>query len=319
VTSGPQERREGARLADVSVVVLCHDRIDQVVRTVARRIADVRVLGLELIVVDNASSDGTREWLSQAHQDDPCFTLVLNDVNLGVGGGRNTGWIRASRAVVITHDEDAHITPAQLRVLADATSSLDCIGITTPVPVDPVTRSPQIAVLPPPHRPTNFHGSCYAVRREVIDSVGLHDEACDFGGEELDYSIRARAAGWDVRQLPTMVIDHAALRRAAPVARWRRERWTLNHARVLWRHFPAARALPWSLLMLLAEVRAAVRRREAKQVPRLVAAWFAGAREGRTLHVGVPGEVTAFYAGRLGLIAAIRRARGGPAWSTEVA
>jgi GT2 family glycosyltransferase len=313
MTAAEPELAAEMSLIDVSVVVLCHDRLDQVVRTVATRIADVQAHGLELIVVDNASSDGTREWLAQAHRNDPCFTLVLNDANLGVGGGRNTGWVKATRSVVITHDEDAHVTPAQLRVLADATSSPDRVGITTPVPVDPMTRSPQIAVLPPPHRPTNFHGSCYAVRREVIDAVGLHDEACDFGGEELDYSIRARAAGWDVRQLPQVVIEHAALRRAAPVARWRRERWTLNHARVLWRHFPAARALPWSFLMLLAETRAAVRRRDVMHVPRLVGAWFTGARQGRVSHVGVPHEVTAFYAGRLGLMGAMRRARGGRA------
>jgi GT2 family glycosyltransferase len=313
MTAAEPEPAAGMSLIDVSVVVLCHDRIDQVVRTVAMRIADVQAHGLELIVVDNASSDGTREWLAQAHRNDPCFTLVLNDTNLGVGGGRNTGWVNATRPVVITHDEDAHVTPAQLRVLADATSSPDRVGITTPVPVDPVTRSPQIVVLSPPHRPTNFHGSCYAVRREVIDAVGLHDEACDFGGEELDYSIRARAAGWDVRQLPQVVIEHAALRRTSPVARWRRERWTLNHARVVWRHFPATRALPWSLLMLLAEMRAAVRRRDVMHVPRLVAAWFTGARQGRASHVRVPHEVTAFYAGRLGLMATACRARGHPA------
>jgi glycosyltransferase involved in cell wall biosynthesis len=97
------------KLVDVSVVILCHDRLDEVLLNVSPRIADVEQHGLELVVVDNASSDSTREHLECLAAERPVFTLVLNERNLGVGAGRNSGWERTTRPLVVTLDEDTRI------------------------------------------------------------------------------------------------------------------------------------------------------------------------------------------------------------------
>lgn len=296
-------------LSDVSAVVLCFNRQDEVLVNVPKRISDVHQHGLELVVVDNCSSDGTREAIKDIHKADPCFKLVLNDQNLGVGAGRNSGWHQTTRDLVVTLDEDTHITTHELIELISALRQAPHIGIVTPIMFHPVTQRLLVEVMSPPYQVTNFHGACYAIRREVIDAVGFHDDQCDFGGEELDLSIRVRNAGWDVIQVPDLRVAHNGRQRASGsvVPLSRRLPWTRNHARVVWRWFPYFRALPWSLLMLLSQLKGASKRGALRELPELVSAWLVGAREGIRRHEPVNGAVTKFYSSRLGLQQAIGR------------
>jgi GT2 family glycosyltransferase len=301
-------------LKDVSVVILCHDRLDEVKRNVPPRIADVDQHGLELIVVDNASTDGTREYLESLVADRPRFTLVLNENNLGVGAGRNRGWERSTRSFVVTLDDDTWVTTEQIVSLVIELQSRPDAGIVTPIVIHPEDGRLQQPVLDSPRRVTMFHGACYATRREVIDAVGMHDPGCDFGGEELDLSIRARAAGWDVLQHPDLRVAHNSLRRSAPIALWRRERWTRNYARVMWRWFPYPQATVWSLLNLGGQFRAGLRRGNIGELPRLLAAWLSGAGEGIRAHQPADREIVRFYRDRLGVRALMRNRR---RWSRQ--
>jgi GT2 family glycosyltransferase len=51
-------------------------------------------------------------------------------------------------------------------------------------------------------------GACLLVRRNVIERVGLLDERFFMYGEDLDWCLRTRAAGWTVRYEPSIVIQH---------------------------------------------------------------------------------------------------------------
>ena len=51
-------------------------------------------------------------------------------------------------------------------------------------------------------------GACMLVRREVLERVGLLDERFFMYGEDLDWCLRARDAGWTVRYEPTVVVQH---------------------------------------------------------------------------------------------------------------
>ena len=299
------------RLDDVSVVILCHDRLDEVLLNVPPRVDDVEQRGLELVVVDNASTDGTREHLEQLLVERGGFALVLNDRNLGVGAGRNSGWQRATRAFVVTLDEDTRITTEQLVSLVEELRQSPHVGIVTPVMFSWQDGRMLTAVLESPRRVTNFLGACYVTRREVIETVGMHDADCDFGGEELDLSIRVRAAGVDVCQHPDLRVAHNGRNRSGPVDLWRRERWTRNHARVMWRWFPYPQALVWSAINLGGQLRASIRHRRVGELPRLTVAWMSGAAEGVRAHQPVAPEVVSFYRERLGIRGIARSRRGG--------
>jgi GT2 family glycosyltransferase len=303
MTTHNKGRRTTGMLDNVSVIVLCCNRQDEVALNIPPRLRDVQERGLELIVVDNFSTDGSREFLEKLYYDYPKFDLVLNPSNLGVGGGRNSGWDRATRKYVVTLDEDTRITSEQLCQLVDALRNTPKAGIVTPIMYHTVTERLLVKVLQPPYRATNFLGACYAIRREVIETVGNHDPGCNFGGEELDLSIRARNAGWDVFQVPDIWVGHNGRPRPGGIIPlMRRAPWTQNHARVVWRWFPYHRALPWSILMLGEQLRAAWRQKTFSEWPILMRSWLAGVTEGIKMHEPVHPSVTQFYARRLGLI-----------------
>ncbi len=293
----------------VSVVVLCYNRADEVSINIPPRIQDVKDYGMELIVVDNHSNDGTRELLEKYYDEDQCFTLVMNDSNLGVGAGRNSGWEKCTREIVITIDEDTRITSEQLCKLAEELLQSNRIGILTPVMYDLKTNRLISTILEAPFLVTNFLGACYAVRMEVIRDAGYHDPNCDFGGEELDLSIRARNAGWEVVQLASMRVAHNGRQREANdvVPIMRRLPWTRNHARVIWRHFPYHHALSWSLIILAQQLKYCLRNFRWLEVPKIVVAWSSGVKEGIQLHSRVRNSVTKFYKDRLGVLYYIRR------------
>jgi GT2 family glycosyltransferase len=51
-------------------------------------------------------------------------------------------------------------------------------------------------------------GACMLVRREVIERVGMLDERFFMYGEDLDWCLRTRQAGWTVRYEPSIVVQH---------------------------------------------------------------------------------------------------------------
>jgi len=51
-------------------------------------------------------------------------------------------------------------------------------------------------------------GACLLIRRVVIERIGLLDERFFMYGEDLDWCMRAREAGWTVRYEPSIVVQH---------------------------------------------------------------------------------------------------------------
>lgn len=82
-------------------------------RTVDEVIRRVRTCGLpcELVIVDDGSTDRTREILA-AYQNDADVTLVFHEVNQGKGAALKTGFLRAKGDVVVVQDADLEYDPA---------------------------------------------------------------------------------------------------------------------------------------------------------------------------------------------------------------
>ena len=78
-------------------VVATYNRFDEVQETITRLLAEPCVA---VVVVDNGSDDGTREWLSK--QDDPRLLPVFTKSNLGGAGGFELG----IHVAVETYDPD---------------------------------------------------------------------------------------------------------------------------------------------------------------------------------------------------------------------
>jgi glycosyltransferase involved in cell wall biosynthesis len=106
----------------VSIVIPTRDRADIVLGTVRLTLGQ-RGVELEVVVVDDGSSDGTAEALEALG--DPRVVVLRNDSGRGVANARNRGIERASHPWVAFLDDDDRWSPDKLRVQLDLARAED--------------------------------------------------------------------------------------------------------------------------------------------------------------------------------------------------
>jgi glycosyltransferase involved in cell wall biosynthesis len=94
----------------LSVVMPAYNERDTI-HEALRRVLDCPVDSLEVIVVDDGSTDGTRELLTQGVALDPRVRVVLHDVNRGKGAALRTGFAEARGRFVVVQDADLEYDP----------------------------------------------------------------------------------------------------------------------------------------------------------------------------------------------------------------
>lgn len=113
----------------VSVVLPTHNRADFLARAI-RSVVGQTENNLEIIVVDDASNDGTSELLQQLARNDPRIKILRNSKSLGGGGARNVGIAASTGEWVAFIDDDDEWVPTkvecQLQMLRANTVAVAC-------------------------------------------------------------------------------------------------------------------------------------------------------------------------------------------------
>ena len=222
-----------------------------------RCIAALKRAGLaprEIILVDNASEDGSAERVQRAEGG---LHWVVSTVNRGFAGGANLGIAAAQRLGVervLLVNSDAYVDMACVTQLEGAFESDPTLGIVGPVLVDDTepgriesaglrfdTGSGRFRELACGQTATRRFGvrvvdgvsACVMlVRADVFERVGSFDEAFFFGFEDLDLCLRARAGGFGIACIEAARARHG---RNATIGRRAAERLyyaVRNHLRV---------------------------------------------------------------------------------------
>jgi GT2 family glycosyltransferase len=186
---------------------------------------------LELIVVDNASNDGSAEWLRQwASSPSPSGhrrRLILNERNLGFAAGNNVGLAAATGELLVMLNNDTYVTPGWVRTLCAHLRRDPSLGLVGPV-TNNIGNEAKIDIayedMPGmiaaagaytrahcgerlPIRTAAFF--CVAMRREVHERVGGLDEAFGVGFfEDDDYCRRVEQAGWSIACAEDVFVHH---------------------------------------------------------------------------------------------------------------
>ena len=95
---------------NVSIVQLTYNNLDQVGRCLpsVARLAE-RAEVAEWIVLDNGSTDGTLDLLTEIAGGSPKLRVIPSPENLGCGGGRNVVWRQAAADLVLSMDSDVMV------------------------------------------------------------------------------------------------------------------------------------------------------------------------------------------------------------------
>lgn len=101
----------------LSVVIPCYNEV-ATVEHLLRKVREVP-LTMEVIVVDDGSTDGTRDLLSRLEEEGLIDQLVFHEKNAGKGAALRTGFQRATGDVVVVQDADLEYDPDEFPVLLE--------------------------------------------------------------------------------------------------------------------------------------------------------------------------------------------------------
>jgi N-acetylglucosaminyl-diphospho-decaprenol L-rhamnosyltransferase len=289
-------------MPEPAAVVVTYDGLPHVERALES------VEGLETVVVDHGSTDGTLELVRSRF---PSVTLVEQE-NRGLGAGWNTGIRETSAPYVLVLNSDAWLVEDAADRLVRFAEGIPKAAWVAPRLLNPDgSLQPSVRGFPTPWRLATeylflrklaprsrmlnaFYGAgfrhdeirevefakaaAFLIRREAFEEVGPFDEQFFLFSEETDWSYRARAAGWRTLFFPEAEAVHVG------GASWRRESAALfreqvrGHLRFLVKHRGEAAAERARRVILAGlRLRALVLRGDRRAVYRDAADWVAGA------------------------------------------
>jgi hypothetical protein len=198
---------------------------------------------MEIWVVDNASTDGTAEAVRDLDLD---ASLVELPENRGFAAGANIGADRASGDYLLFLNPDAELCPGALPSMRSHLAKHPEVAMVGPQLYYPDGRLQDSAFTYPtllmtwleffPRPGRLLHGrwngrlsardgqaisvdhplgACMLISRPAWEDVGPFDEDFFMYCEEVDWCVRARRRGWDIRHLPSARVVHHGGRSSA--------------------------------------------------------------------------------------------------------
>ena len=217
--------------------------------------------GTEVVVVDNASTDGSAET---ARKSFPGVNLVRAGTNLGFGAGNNLGARRARGTYLVFLNPDTVVEPGWLDALLNPLETQPDTGLVTarillaadPARINACGNTVHVTGLalcrglglpagsfPEPSEVDAVSGAAFAIRRDLFETLGGFDEDMFLYVEDTDLSWRARLAGWRCLYAPGAVVLHEYSLRVTPLKIFYQER---N------RHLMLLKNLRWATFLALA-------------------------------------------------------------------
>jgi GT2 family glycosyltransferase len=245
-------------LPRIAVLVLSCNRLEYLRNTLYAFHRTVEHRNCELIVLDNASTDGSRELLERVLELGLLSRLVLADRNLGNAKGFNVACAHAAADAALFVKLDSDICPltpgweSRMLALARADAGVRLVGLSQVnhhlLRTAPSRELAGEAVIP---WSTWAVGSCMAIARPAFDRLGYFSEppGMTYSWDDVDYWMRAVRAGFGGYYLRDAVaahqtaLDASRYRSAAGARNYRLVRALLRrHAR---EYDTGARSLSW--------------------------------------------------------------------------
>lgn len=221
---------------DLSVIVVNYNTRHLLDEMMATLEAAARGLSLQVIMVDNASRDGSADYIRGRW---PHLQLIANTSNVGFGRANNQALPLLRGRAVLLLNTDAFMAPDSLRVTLDELQRhADCGLVGARLVGRDGAVQPSCRYFPTPWNTLLVRtglwrffprtqlvddidwddrlpaecdwvpGAFLMIRREVIAQVGLFDPRYFLYYEEVDFCRAAKAAGWKVRYCPHTDVVH---------------------------------------------------------------------------------------------------------------
>jgi GT2 family glycosyltransferase len=253
----------GIKVIDLSVCIVTYQAREWLRRCLDSLYENTNNKNLEIIVVDNGSSDGVGEMLVR---DYPAVLNIRNKSNAGFTRPMNQAMRAATGRYLLQLNPDTILKLYSLDKLIEFMEQHPETGICTPKVLNP-DGSLQKQCRRGDPRPLavisyflglssmfpqskffggylldyldedtttavdNVSGSCMLIRRDVIDAIGYLDEMYFAYQEDADFCFRARQAGWKIYYVPESQIVHyggqggSRVEPVRSILEWHRSYW----------------------------------------------------------------------------------------------
>jgi GT2 family glycosyltransferase/2-polyprenyl-3-methyl-5-hydroxy-6-metoxy-1,4-benzoquinol methylase len=128
-----QQVESATRDVKVSVIVVTYNNLELTRACLESLDEYSQYEPIEIIVVDNASSDGSPTFLSEWGANGPNRRLILNEDNKGFAAANNQGLANASGEYLVLLNNDTYVTPGWIRTLVRHLQRDNSIGLIGPV------------------------------------------------------------------------------------------------------------------------------------------------------------------------------------------
>lgn len=212
-------------MAELSIIIVNWNAKDYLDKCLRSLIADTKLIDAEIIVVDNASNDGSVEMIGNCFQQ---IRLIQNSDNLGFAKANNIGILNSSGKYVCLVNSDVLVLPNCLKPLINYLKKHNNVALIGPKILNVDSTLQRSAKKFPSILNTffssqgitrlfpsiTFHdhgdlgevdilsGCFWVLQRSALDKVGLLDEDFFFYAEDKDWCKRAYDAGWKVIYFP---------------------------------------------------------------------------------------------------------------------
>ncbi|MGB0911954.1 MAG: glycosyltransferase family 2 protein [Phaeobacter italicus] len=226
----------------IAVSIINYKTLDLTLTCVQSVLDDIGDLDVHVVVVDNASGDGSAEgiaaWLEDQPADTP-VTLVRSPTNTGFSGGHNLGIGAVEADYYLVFNSDAVLRKGFFSALVRAIEAHPDAGFIAPqietddgdiqvsqfrfhspqselirgAETGPVTAlfKRHVVALTPPANPADVEWAsfaCIALKGEMVRALGPMDEGYFLYFEDAEYCLRGTRAGWRVALAPEAVAVH---------------------------------------------------------------------------------------------------------------
>ena len=228
---------------DISIIIVSYNTKDFLLKCINSIYENVKGVSFEVIVVDNASSDGTKESISNSKFPSSNFKLVENKENFGFSKANNIGIKKSTGRYVLFLNPDTEIKKETLEYMTEFMDKTKDAGAATckvlmpngkiddashrgfPTPWNSFSHFSGLSKFfgktklfggynlgfmdfSKTHVIDALAGAFMFVRREAGEEVGWWDEDYFFYGEDLDFCYMLNQKGWKIYYVPEVSILH---------------------------------------------------------------------------------------------------------------
>src|SRR3989304_1543043 len=230
--------KENNKIKDLTISIVSYNSLYFLRECLDSILENPPELNYEIMVVDNASHDGTVEFVKNNY---PEVVLIANNKNIGFAAANNRAIERSHSKYILLLNSDCMVYEKSLNNLVDFMESRPGIGITGPkiinndetiqlscrrfpsmfnaaahtiltdiFPGNPFSKKYKLIGIDrdEPRKVDWVSGSCMIIRREALEDTGTLDERYFMYVEDLDICYRMWQKKWEVYYNPEVKIMH---------------------------------------------------------------------------------------------------------------